>query len=152
MGGPEAGGAEVQGGDPASDTHRGQIPDLNAGGEVPAPQLLAQLPGPLGSLRLVVAQHPPPPLVKDLDVPFARRGAVRQPPQGLGLGAWGREAEKGQTHGETSQPADGARHPAGARSSFPQDRLAAQGCSQRLDFPLGHGDRGMRASRTSATR
>lgn len=95
LGGPEGGGAEVQDGDPAADTRRGGIPDLGAGGEVPTPQLLAQLPAPLGSLLLVVTQRLPPPLVKDLDVPFARRGAGHQPPQGLGLGAWGREAEGG---------------------------------------------------------
>ena len=94
-GSPEAGGAEVQGGDIAGDTRGGGIPHLDAGGEVPAPQLLAQLPAPLRPPRPVVAQHPPPPLVKDLDVPFARRGAGRQPPQGLGLGALGGRGTEG---------------------------------------------------------
>lgn len=105
LGSPETGVAEVQDVTLTGDTHRSGGPDFGTGGEVPAPQLPTQLPAPLGSLRRIVTQHMPPPVVKDLDVPFARRGAGRQPPQGLGLGAWGREAERGgQTHGETSRP------------------------------------------------
>lgn len=48
--------------------------------------------------------------MKDLDVPFARRGAGRQSPQGSGLGAFlggeggGREAERGQIRKESSRP------------------------------------------------
>lgn len=91
---------EVQGGDVAGDTRGGGVLDFGAGGEVPAPQLPAQLPAPLHSPCRVVTQHPPLSLGKDLDVPFAGRGATRQPPQGLGTGAWG--TERGQTHGGTS--------------------------------------------------
>lgn len=150
---PETGVAEVQVVTITGDTHRRGGSDFGTGGEVPAPQLPTQLPAPLGSLSRIVTQHVPLPIVKDLDVPFARRGAGRQPPQGPGLGAWGREAERGSDpRGDTTAASVGlgilpARGPPSAgTSSWHRD---AHGISAS---PCAAGTRGIRASRTGATR
>lgn len=82
--------AEVQVADVAADPHGRGLPELGAGGEVPAAQLPAQLPAPLGAQCPVVAQHLPAALLEHLDVPLAGRGAARQPPHRLRLGTCGR--------------------------------------------------------------